>query len=102
MNVLALPAAARFSEKSQLAIRIPTTSLNPTSLVERPPRDQVTIGKLIVRLLPEQFNRCFQLIRNAFVSIQTKDPFMLSSIRCELLLCGEPRPLPTYNSSSGL
>src|SRR6185437_1451909 len=95
-----LPTSTRFSKKAQLMVGIPAAAFNPASLVIGAARNAIAISEAGFRLAPEFRNRRFQLIRNAFIGIQTEDPVVGSLVNGKLLLQGEARPIPGYYSSS--
>src|SRR5882724_1176900 len=100
MNVSGRPLTHRFPEKPQLPIRVPAATPNPATLIESPPRNEITIHQAGRRFVPQPLNRLFQFIGHALVGIQTKDPLRGCLVRRKLFLGRKARPVAVYHASS--
>src|SRR2546423_13002502 len=94
MNESRLPMSDRFFKKPQLPIRVPTPTLNPTSLVKGSASDSITVSEFIVRRFTENADGCLQLVRDTFISIKAENPLVRSLLSGKLFLRRKSRPRP--------
>src|SRR5207244_6573108 len=90
----------RFFIEPQLPIRVPTATLNPTSLVERSASDPITVSEFISRRFTEPADGCLQLVRDSFVSIKAEDPLVRRLFSGKLFLSRESCPVPVNYPST--